>query len=67
MSLINCEIILILTWSVNCFLFASTVSNEVAAFLMTDTKLYVPVVILSIQDNGKPLQQLKTGFNRTIT
>ena len=67
MSLINCEIILILTWSVNCFSFASTESNEVAAFPMTDTKLYVPVVILSIQDNEKPLQQLKTGFNRTIT
>ena len=33
---------------------------------MTDTKLYVPVVTLSTQDNAKLLQQLKLGFKRTI-
>ena len=33
---------------------------------MTDSKLYVPVVTLSTQDNAKLLQQLKTGFKRTI-
>ena len=31
---------------------------------MTDTKLYVPVVTLSTQDNAKLLQQLKSGFKR---
>ena len=31
-----------------------------------DTKLYVPVVTLSTQDNEKLLQQLKSGFKRTI-
>ena len=35
-------------------------------FQITDTKLYVPVVILSTQDNAKLLQQLKSGFKRTI-
>ena len=33
---------------------------------ITDTKLYVLVVSLSAQDNEKLLQQLKTGFKRTI-
>ena len=35
-------------------------------FKITDTKLYVPVVTLSTQDNEKLLQQLKSGFKRTI-
>ena len=33
---------------------------------MTSAKLYVPVVTLSIQNNAKLLQQLKSGFKRTI-
>ena len=33
---------------------------------ITDAKLYVPVITLSIQDNGKLLQQLKSVFKRTI-
>ena len=33
---------------------------------MTDTKLYVPVVTLSNQDHVKLLEQLKSGFKRTI-
>ena len=33
---------------------------------MTETKLYVPVVTLSTQDNAKLLQQLKSGFKITI-
>ena len=40
--------------------------NQVPTFTITDTKLYVSVVILSTQDNGKLLQQLKSGFKRTI-
>ena len=36
-------------------------------FRITDTKLYVPFVTLSTLDNGKLLQQLILGFNRTIT
>ena len=35
-------------------------------FKIADTSLYVPVIILSIQDNAKLLQQLKSGFKRTI-
>ena len=35
-------------------------------FEVTDTKLYVPVVTLSTQDNTKLFEQLKLGFKRTI-
>ena len=37
-----------------------------ATFTIIDTKLYVPVVTLSTQDDNKLLEQLKTGFKRTI-
>ena len=33
---------------------------------MTDTKLYVSVVTLSTENDKKLLEQLRTGFNRTI-
>ena len=63
MPLINCEINLILTWSSN-----SVLSNDAkaTAFAITDTKLYALVVTLSTQDNDELLQQLKSGFKRTI-
>ena len=35
-------------------------------YKITETKLYVPVVTLSTQDNAKLLKQLKSGFKRTI-
>ena len=35
-------------------------------FTITDTKPYVPVVATSTQDNTKLLEQLKSGFKRTI-
>ena len=63
MSLINCEVNLILTWSSTCVI---TNSKGAGKFAITDTKLYVPVVTLSTQDNAKLLQQLKSGFKRTI-
>ena len=40
--------------------------NQNVTFEITDTKLYVPVVTLSTQDNSKLLQQLKRGFKRLI-
>ena len=64
MPLINCEINLILTWSEKCVL-----SNDTKAkmFPINYTKLYIPVVTLSTRDNAKLLQQLKSGFKRTIS
>ena len=35
-------------------------------FKITDTKLYVPVVILSTKDDNNFLEQLQSGFKRTI-
>ena len=63
MPLINCEVTLLLTWSKDCVITNSTGEGK---FAITDTKLYVPVVTLSTQDNAKLLQQLKSGFKRTI-
>ena len=37
-----------------------------ATFKITDTKLYVPVVTLSKENDTKVLQQLNLGFKRTI-
>ena len=64
MPLINCEVNLILTWSSNCVLIATAIQNQAATFEITDTKLYVPVVTLSTQENTKFFQQLKPGFKR---
>ena len=67
MPLINYEVILILTWSANCVIIYTNVANRNATFKITETKLYVPVVTLSTQDNAKLLPQLKSGFKRTIS
>ena len=50
MSLINCEINLILTWSEDCVISSATGATK---FKITDTKLYVLIVTLSTQDNAK--------------
>ena len=52
-----------LTWSSTCVITNSTGPGR---FETTDTKFFVPVVTLSIQDNAKLLQQLKSDFKRTI-
>ena len=66
MPLINCEINLILTWSSTCVIVSTDIANQAATFEITDTKLYVPVVTLSTQENAKLLQQLKSGCKRII-
>ena len=47
MSLINCEINVILIWS--------AIDGQVATFEITSTKRYVAVVTLSTRDNAKLL------------
>ena len=37
-----------------------------ATFKITETKLYVPVVTLSTEDDNNFLEQSKSGFKRTI-
>ena len=63
MPLINCEVNLILKWSLTCVI---TNSNGAGTFAITDTKLYVPVVTLSTRENTKFFQQLKSDFKRVI-
>ena len=81
MPLINCEINLILTCTENCVLTSkatrdadpdadpavATIGNLAnATFQITDTKLYVPVVTLSIENDIILLEQLRIGFKKTI-
>ena len=80
MPLINFEVSvsLTLTWSENCVLTdvitrtAGGVGPPAIAaptgtsFVIKDCKLYVPVVTLSAENDNKLLDQLKTGFTRTI-
>ena len=66
MPSINCEICLQLKWSKNCILVPGTEANENPEFKTTDTKLYVPAVTLSTQENIKLLNQWESGFKRTI-
>ena len=61
MSLINCEMNLFLTWSVNCVV-SSAAENQPTTFAITNTRLYVPVLTLPTEDNAKLLQQTKSDF-----
>ena len=63
MLFINCEINLILTWSINCVI---SEENRVTTIEITNKKINVPVVTFPIQDSPKLLQQLKSRFKRTI-
>ena len=66
MPLIKCEVNLIFTWSSTCVIASVIIANQAATFAITDTKLYVPVMTLSTQENTKIFQQLKSGFKRVI-
>ena len=65
MSLINCELNPILTWSANYVMVSIDNANKVATFSTTKTKLFLPVVTLSTQDNANLLKQLKPDSKRT--
>ena len=65
MHLINGKINLNLNWFEKYVIVATNVAAQKTAFSITDTKLCVPVVTLSAQDNAKLLEQLKSGFKRT--
>ena len=63
MPLINYKVKLNLTWKKECVL-----SNRAgdAVFIINDTKLYVPVVTLSKEDNKDFIEQQNKGFQRSI-
>ena len=60
------KLILFLTWSEKCFIVSIGVANQDGTFARTDTKICVPVVTLSTLNNVKLLDQLKSGFKRTL-
>ena len=62
MPLINCKVELSLKWYERCLLTAA----NTAIFRITDAKLYVPIVTLSIEDNSKLTKLLNEGFKRPI-
>ena len=78
---IICEISMTLSWQKNCILTSKATKNQIlftnppiaainnptnAVFKITDTKIYVPVVTLSSEEDNELLNQLKSGFKRTI-
>ena len=70
MPLINCKIKLNLTWKKECEL--STLDDDAgnpennAVFITNDTKMYVPIVTLSKEDNKDFIEQQNKGFQRSI-
>ena len=63
MPLINCKVDLSLKWYERSLLTAA----NTATFKITDAKLYVPIVTLSIEDNSKLTKLLNKGFKRLIS
>ena len=63
MPLINCKIKLNLTWKKERVL--STDAGD-AVFIINDTKMYVPVVTMSKEDNKDFIEQQNKGFQRSI-
>ena len=55
MSLINCQVELILTWSENWVIIYTNVADQNPTFTITKTNLYVTVVTLSIRNNANLL------------
>ena len=79
--MLNCEVELIFTWFKNCVQInkstrdpsydANPIVHEIdnpeeATFQITDTKLYLPVVTLSKENDIKLLEKLKSGLKKTI-
>ena len=69
LPLINCKVELSLRWIENCVLTSAAVDANAnntgadsATFKITDTKLYVPIVTLSAEDNAKLSKLLGKGF-----
>ena len=63
MPLINCKIKSNLTWKKECVL---STDDSNAVFIINDTKMYVPVVTLSKEDNKDFIKQQNKGFQRSI-
>ena len=63
MPLINCKVHLELNWTKNCAM--SYIDGNIT-FNIANTKLYVPIVTLSIEDNVKLTKQSNEVFKRPV-
>ena len=67
MPLVNCKIDLELTWHKDCKISSvNAAAGQVVSFMISNAKLYIPVVTLSTKDNTNLTKQLNEGFKRTI-
>ena len=73
MPLINCKVELSWKWIDNCVLTtaeigvnADATGADSATLEVTDAKLYVPVVTLSVEGNVKLIKHLNKGFKRPV-
>ena len=67
LPLVNCKIDLELTWNKDCMISSvNAAAGQVVSFMITNTKLYVPVVTLSPKDNNNLTKQLNDGSKRSI-
>ena len=73
MPLINCRVELSLRWIENCVLTtaaiganANATGTESTTFKITEAKLYVPIVTLSVEDNAKSSKLLGEAFQKSI-
>ena len=67
MPLVSYNIDLELTWHKDCMISSvNAAAGQVVSFMITNTKLYVPVATLSTKDNNNLTKQLNDGFKRTI-
>ena len=69
MPLINCKVELSLKWIENCVLTTAAIGANAnatgadgATLKITDANLYVPIVILSAEDNAKLSKLISEGF-----
>ena len=67
LPLVNCKIDLELKWHKNCMISSADAAvDQVVSFMITNTKLYVPIVNLSTKDNNNLTKQLNDGFKRSV-
>ena len=72
MPLINCKVELKLKWAKYCVFSAgdndndNDISVKLFFFTIKDTKLFVPVVMLSAKDNQKVSKLFSKGYERSV-
>ena len=73
MRLVNFKIHLQLNWNKNCVIYGANTyagggnaNNRKTSFKIKSTKLYVPIVTLSSNDNISLIKQVNEGFKTSV-